>query len=441
MKKKKHLTKEASSLHLEEVSCSTFFSSHPTALAETRQKLQSLLLDPLELDLWRLLLRRAGDLFRRPRRLLLRPSLLELELVLDDLELELDDRLRRLRPLRELPPPREPSDDEALLLRRRLRPPLVRRLLLLPPPSEDDDDVDDEDDDRRRRRCDDDLFRPRLRLRDRERDDSDSSLSRRDVSLVVLAADREVLVDATAAFVTVAAGLFAACSALLLASLAWLMRSDLVVAEEDLATDGPLSTSSVFSGSLEEADSFEADDDCDADCDERSGCFCSVDFDVEGALCHRLLVDGGTCVTPDALEEPTLLHLTCDKGKELAVFRPDDISSGSTPGGRGSVGSSSCANGSLERRTAEAASSTAASVGPREGGACSSNFRDGRDIVVDPCCADEDAGAPFSEDERGAACLLIVADVAAPAPCFSARWFVSAGNFEAGFTEDDTLRV
>lgn len=207
-------------------------------------------------------MRRPGDLFRCPLRLLPRPSLLELELELDDLELELDDRLRRLRPLRELPPPREPSEDEALLLRRLLRPPLVRRLPLLPPSSDDEDDVDDEDDDRRRRRCDDDLFRPRLRLRDRERDDSDSSFPRRDTSRVVLVADRELLVDATAPFVAVAAGLFNGCSALLAASFAWLVRSGLVVAEEDLATSRLLSASPAFSGSLVDADGFEADDDC-----------------------------------------------------------------------------------------------------------------------------------------------------------------------------------
>lgn len=401
-------------------------------------KLQSLLLDPLELDLWRLLLRRPGDFFRCPRRLLPRPSLLELELELDDLELELDDRLRRLRPLRELPPPREPSDDEALLLRRRLRLPLVRRLLPLPPPSDDEDDVDDEDDDRRRRRCDNDRFRPRLRLRERERDDGESSFSRRDVSLAILAADRELLVDATAPFVAVTAGLFAGCSALLAASLAWLVRSDLAVTEDDLATDGPLSVSPVFSGSLVDADGFDADDNCDVDWDERSDCFDSVGFDVEGALCHRLLVDGGTGVVPDVLEEPTLLHLTCDRGKELAVFRPDDISSGSTPGGSGSVGSSSCASGSLERRTAEATSSTAASVEPRVGGGFSSNLREGRDNTVDPCCAKEDEAAPFSEDDRSPVCRPITADAAAPPPDFSARWFVSVDPFEAGFTEDDT---
>lgn len=168
----------------------TFFSL-PALQHRLRRQLQSLLLDPLELDLLRLLLRRTGDLFRCPLRLLPRPSLLELELELDDLELELGDRLRRIRPLRELPPPREPSEDEPLSLRRLLRPLLVRLLSLLPPPSDDEDEVDDEDDDRRRRRCDNDLFRPRLRLLDRERDDSNSSFPRRDTSLVVLVADRE----------------------------------------------------------------------------------------------------------------------------------------------------------------------------------------------------------------------------------------------------------
>lgn len=163
-----------------------------------------------------------------------------------------------------------------------------------------------------------------------------------------------------------------------------------------------------------------------------------MDFEVEGALCHRLLVDGGTGVTPDVLEEPTLLHFTCDRGKELAVFRPDDISSGSTPGGSGSVGSSSCASGSLERRTAEATSSAAASVEPRDDGGCSSNLREGRDIVVDPCCVEEDEAAPFSEVDRGAVCR----PVAAALPLdFSAWWFASDDPFEACFTEDDTLRL
>lgn len=146
----------------------------------------------------------------------------------------------------------------------------------------------------------------------------------------------------------VTAGLFAGCSALLAASLAWPVRSGLVAAEEDLAAEWLLSASPAFSGSLVDEGGFEADNDFDVDCDDRSGCFGSVDFDVEGALCHRLLVDGGVGVAPDVPGEVTLLHFTCDKGKELAVLRPDDISSGSTPGGSGSVGSSSCASGSLE---------------------------------------------------------------------------------------------
>lgn len=215
-------------------------------LPEHRQDstLQSLLLDPLELDLWRLPER--PDFFRRPpRRPPLRLPLLELELELDDLELEEEDRLRRLRwSLRELPPPRDSSDDEPSLLRRRPRLPLVRRLS----PSEEDDDDGDDEDDRRWRRCDDDRFRALLRLRERERDDDgESFLPRRDVSLGALVIrellDAEVEAVVEGCLLTVRSALPAA------SSLAWFARSDLedVEAPEDgFAADGPLPAWSAF---------------------------------------------------------------------------------------------------------------------------------------------------------------------------------------------------
>lgn len=342
--------------------------------------LQSLLLDPLELDLWRLPER--PDFFRRPpRRPPLRMPLLELELELDDLELEEDNRLRRLRwSLCELPPPRDSSDDEASLLRRRPRPPLVRRLF----PSDDDDDDDDEDD-RRWRRCDDDRFRALLRLRERERDDDgESFLPRRDVSFGALVS-RELL-DAVME-VVVEGCLLTVRSALPTASsLAWFARSDLddiEDPEDGFAAGGPLPAWSAFlSDSLVATGGLDADDDCDNDCDVWLCCFDSAAFDEEGAF--HLLEEGGVGATPDVLDELMLLHLTCVRGTELAVLRPEDISSGSTPGGSGSVGSSSCARGSLERRTADAASSTAASTAPRAGGGFSSNLRCGRDDVADP---------------------------------------------------------
>lgn len=75
---------------------------------------------------------------------------------------------------------------------------------------------------------------------------------------------------------------------------------------------------------------------CDEEWEEaRACCFASLGLlEATGVLCDALAAEG----LSDAL---MLDHLTCDRGSELAVFRPDDISSGSTPGGRGSVGSSS----------------------------------------------------------------------------------------------------
>lgn len=77
-------------------------------------------------------------------------------------------------------------------------------------------------------------------------------------------------------------------------------------------------------------------------------------------------------------------------------------------------------------------------MGPQDDGGSSSNLREGRDIVVEPCCIDEEEAASFSEADRDTVCRPV-----APAlPLdFSAWWFVSVDPFEACFTEDDTLRL
>lgn len=82
---------------------------------------------------------------------------------------------------------------------------------------------------------------------------------------------------------------------------------------------------------------------CDDEWEEpRAGCFASLALpEVAEALCDALEAGDEGGADPGLPDAPMLDHLTWDRGSELAVFRPDDISSGSTPGGRGSVGSSS----------------------------------------------------------------------------------------------------
>lgn len=82
---------------------------------------------------------------------------------------------------------------------------------------------------------------------------------------------------------------------------------------------------------------------CDDEWEEpRASCFASLTLpEVAEALCDALAAGDEGGATPGLPDAPMLDHLTWGRGSELAVFRPDDISSGSTPGGRGSVGSSS----------------------------------------------------------------------------------------------------
>lgn len=230
--------------------------------------------------------------------------LLELELELDDLELELDDRSRRRLSLRELRPPlRDSSDDESSLLLR--RPPLARRLLPLSE-EEDDEDDDEADGDDRRRRDGDDRPPP---LRPCERERRDPSLARCTVSREALPVRLEAVAPALASPFPASA----------LAGLAGFFSAwPLTFLSDSL---GP----------------------CDGKWEEpRDGCFASLGLPgpAPGVLCEALAVEDGGAA-PGLPDEPRLDHLTWDRGRELAVFRPDDISSGSTPGGRGSVGSSS----------------------------------------------------------------------------------------------------
>lgn len=191
------------------------------------------------------------------------------------------------------------------------RPPLARRFLSLPL-SDDDEEVEEDDDadgdDRRRRGGDD---RPR-RLGERER--REPSLARCvPVSLEDL---RGRLADVALLFGSAFPDSF---------FLAGLERSP-----------------DFFSAWLPFLSDSLAP--CDDEWEEpRAGCFASLALPeaAEEALWDALAAgdDGGA--DPGLPDAPMLDHLTWDRGSELAVFRPDDISSGSTPGGRGSVGSSS----------------------------------------------------------------------------------------------------
>lgn len=267
-------------------------------------ELQSLLLDPVELDLGRLLGR--PDFLRRLR---CPPwPLLELVLELDDLELELDDRSRRRLSLREPRPPlRDSSDDESSLLLR--RPPFARRLLPLSEEEEEEDD-DETDGDERRRRGGDDRPPP---LRPCERERCDPSLARCAVSREALPVRLEAAAPALASPFPASPFPASALAGLVGFLSAW-----------------PLSFLSDSLGP------------CDGKWEEpRDGCFTSLALpEAAGALCEVLAAEDGGAA-PGLPDEPMLDHLTWDRGRELAVFRPDDISSGSTPGGRGSVGSSS----------------------------------------------------------------------------------------------------